>query len=109
LISRLALSPRPASEICFPFHARRRGFPTWPASHISCSVLFAGWLAWFGVLPYGESGRFQSLHGDRSLCFALCPFPGIDPRRFLTVKERRGFHCWAGVVWLANKSSSAAI
>lgn len=38
-----------------------------------------------------EPGQFQSWHGDRSLCFALCPFSGIDPRRFLTVKERRLF------------------
>jgi hypothetical protein len=54
-------------------------------------VFFAGWLAWFGVLPCREPGQFQSWHGDRNLCFALYPLPGIDPRRFLTVKERRGW------------------
>lgn len=83
LISRLALSPRPASEICCLHHAHRRIHISGRVTHFVFGVL-PDWLAWFRVLTCGSTAssragveiefivRTVPVAGDRSAKVLSC-------------------------------------
>jgi hypothetical protein len=64
-----------------------RRFEVRPLALLAWLILCFGQLT-FARLRVGGFSRdiqFQRWHGDRNLCFALYPLPGVDPRRFQIV------------------------